>query len=648
MKIRETSVYLGPNHYALFPVIRLRVELGELEDWPTVRLGSDFQDALLEALPGLRQHGCSYGEPGGFLRRMREDDGTWLGHVVEHVALEIQNEAGAQVSFGKTRSAGEDGVYDVVYEYEQEDVGREAGDLALTLVHALLPGSLRPEGAVPPDFDFPDERDAFIRFAQRRALGPSTAALVKRGPGAGHPASAAQSALPRPVRPRQVPAADPGHRHQRDPPHRGRDRLRQGGDQPDPRRPGPAGAPPDDGLRRGAGDPRRAPHRLPGRRQAPRTPTTDAASRSVSRRDEQVRVAFQKAREHERTAIVESFIPGLRPPHAGRERRADRRGQARAGPRRRRRGAAPSRSWSSGVNEDPAARHRPREGAHAPRVRPPGAAAPGAEGVRHGERAARRARSSTCARPATCRPAARRSTSPTSCTPTTARWPSAPPRPSGSTSPASTSSRPTSPAPTRRWAAPSARSTPRPGFRMHVAPSEGTPAGRRRPGDGHAVPAGHAQPDPHRGDHRHQRQDDDVPHARPHPQDDAARVGLTTTDGVYIDGQLHGGGRHDRARSRPAWSCATPRVDVAVLETARGGLLRARAWATGAATWARCLNVAADHLGLQRHRHPRGARGGEAHRRRGRPRGGGAQRRRSALPEDGRPHDGRARRATSR
>jgi len=79
-------------------VIRLTVDLGEVEQWPTVRLGDGFVNALLEALPGLREHGCSYGEPGGFIRRMTEDEGTWLGHVLEHAAIELQNAAGARVN----------------------------------------------------------------------------------------------------------------------------------------------------------------------------------------------------------------------------------------------------------------------------------------------------------------------------------------------------------------------------------------------------------------------------------------------------------------------------------------------------------------------------------------------------------------------
>jgi cyanophycin synthetase len=176
MKITATSVYVGPNIYALFPVIRHTLDLGVLEDWPTGRLGAPFIDALLDRLPGLKEHGCSYGEPGGFLRRLREEEGTWLGHVMEHAAIELQNMAGAQVTFGKTRTAGTPGHYHMVYEYEQAEVGLEAGQLALALIHHLLPADLQPDSAA--KFDFPHQRDSFIRFAQRRALGPSTGALV--------------------------------------------------------------------------------------------------------------------------------------------------------------------------------------------------------------------------------------------------------------------------------------------------------------------------------------------------------------------------------------------------------------------------------------------------------------------------------------
>src|SRR4029077_3049016 len=132
---------------------------------------------LAAALPGLAEHGCSYRQPRGLLRRMREGDGTWLGRVLEHSAIEWQNIAGEEVTSGKTRSAGPPGVYTVVYEYAQRDEGIAAGELGLRLLCSLLPESIRPVGSVPEAWSWPEARDQFIRFAQRRALGPSTASL---------------------------------------------------------------------------------------------------------------------------------------------------------------------------------------------------------------------------------------------------------------------------------------------------------------------------------------------------------------------------------------------------------------------------------------------------------------------------------------
>ena len=148
MKIVSTNVYVGPNVYALFPVVRHVLDLGELEDWPTGKLGEAFIAPLLESLPGLQEHGCSYNEPGGFVRRLREDEGTWLGHVMEHVAIELQNIAGSPVTFGRTRSIdGQPGHYNMVFQYKDEAVGREASTLALHLLHSLLPRKLKPAEA---------------------------------------------------------------------------------------------------------------------------------------------------------------------------------------------------------------------------------------------------------------------------------------------------------------------------------------------------------------------------------------------------------------------------------------------------------------------------------------------------------------------
>ena len=179
MRILERNVFVGPSLYAHFPVIKLELDLGEMEKWPTAKLGNEFVDGLVAALPGLIEHGCSYRQPGGFIRRMKEDEGTWLGHVLEHVAIELQNMAGEDVTFGKTRSTEKPGVYTVVYEYAQKDEGIAAGELALKLLTSLLPAALQTSGLLPEDWDWPSARDEFIRFAQRRALGPSTASLVK-------------------------------------------------------------------------------------------------------------------------------------------------------------------------------------------------------------------------------------------------------------------------------------------------------------------------------------------------------------------------------------------------------------------------------------------------------------------------------------
>ncbi|MEM1116635.1 MAG: cyanophycin synthetase [Bacteroidota bacterium] len=181
MRIVSTNVYVGPNQYATFPVIRHTIQLGPLEDYPTARLG-DFAERLVDALPGLGEHGCSYREAGGFIRRMTEDEGTWLGHVWEHVAIELQNVAGnTEISFGKTRSTGRlEGEYDMIYEYRHAEVGLEAGELARRLILRLLPEAVQAllDEEKEEDYNWEEERDAFIKRAQRHSFGPSTQSLV--------------------------------------------------------------------------------------------------------------------------------------------------------------------------------------------------------------------------------------------------------------------------------------------------------------------------------------------------------------------------------------------------------------------------------------------------------------------------------------
>jgi hypothetical protein len=185
MKVLETRIYRGPNQYALWPVIRLRLDLGELEWFPTARLPG-FSDRLVQLIPTLCEHTCSYGEPGGFVRRLKEDDGTWLGHVMEHVAIELQCLAGTPVTFGKTRGHGlPPGQYHVVYSFEDEAVGMAAGRLAMRLIHHLLPA--RMDAHDPAPLDFPAELEALIELARSRALDPATAALVKAAEDRGIP-----------------------------------------------------------------------------------------------------------------------------------------------------------------------------------------------------------------------------------------------------------------------------------------------------------------------------------------------------------------------------------------------------------------------------------------------------------------------------
>ena len=141
MKVVETRVYRGPNPYGYRPVVRFVLDLGTLEQYPTTRLPG-FTQRLLELVPTLQEHGCSYGEPGGFIRRLEE--GTWLGHVAEHVAMELQCLAGTPVTYGKTRELKEQpGTYNVVYSYLEERVGLLAGWMALRLIDSLLPADLR-------------------------------------------------------------------------------------------------------------------------------------------------------------------------------------------------------------------------------------------------------------------------------------------------------------------------------------------------------------------------------------------------------------------------------------------------------------------------------------------------------------------------
>ena len=167
LTIVETRVYRGPNYWNYDPAIKLIVDLGVLEHFPSSTIPG-FVTALLEMLPGVGQHTCGTGRVGGFTDRLKE--GTWAGHVAEHIALQLQREAGTEVGRGKTRSTGEPGQYHVVYSYAEESVGLAAGRLAVRLVNHLVEAE---DG-----FDFAAELERLILLAERAAFGPSTQAIL--------------------------------------------------------------------------------------------------------------------------------------------------------------------------------------------------------------------------------------------------------------------------------------------------------------------------------------------------------------------------------------------------------------------------------------------------------------------------------------
>ncbi|MEA2631473.1 MAG: cyanophycin synthetase, partial [Chloroflexota bacterium] len=169
LRIVDARVLRGPNYWAREQVVRMLVDLGVLEHYPS-NLLPGFTDALVGLLPSLEDHACSLGRRGGFITRLK--DGTWVGHIAEHVALELQNLAGTDVRHGKTRGAGPVGQYNVIYEYREESVGIEAGKIAVELVNHLVDPSASPA------FDLLAELERLIRLAERSAFGPSTQALI--------------------------------------------------------------------------------------------------------------------------------------------------------------------------------------------------------------------------------------------------------------------------------------------------------------------------------------------------------------------------------------------------------------------------------------------------------------------------------------
>lgn len=166
MKFLKVMPLLGPNIWTYRPVLEAWVDIGALEDAPSNTIPG-FYERLTSWLPALDEHRCGVGEKGGFLLRLRE--GTWPGHILEHVTIELQNLAGMQTGFGKARSTSTRGVYKVVVRSRHATVSRACLDAARDLVMAAIED--RP-------FDVPSTIERLRDIADSYCLGPSTACIV--------------------------------------------------------------------------------------------------------------------------------------------------------------------------------------------------------------------------------------------------------------------------------------------------------------------------------------------------------------------------------------------------------------------------------------------------------------------------------------
>jgi cyanophycin synthetase len=174
MRILEIKALRGPNYWSGYRkrLIVMRLDLEDFEEQPTDKI-ENFTARLEGVMPSLIKHGCSYQEPGGFLRRVKE--GTWAGHVIEHLALELQTLAGMDTGYGRTRETSQKGVYNVVFSYIEEDAGRYAARASVKLFEDLAAG--RPLDEIKQMIARDVQRLREIREDVR--FGPSTGAIVQ-------------------------------------------------------------------------------------------------------------------------------------------------------------------------------------------------------------------------------------------------------------------------------------------------------------------------------------------------------------------------------------------------------------------------------------------------------------------------------------
>ncbi|HLO57460.1 MAG TPA: cyanophycin synthetase [Bacteroidales bacterium] len=167
MEIQDIRVLKGPNYWSIrHKVIAIRLNIGKFENLPSNKIPGFF-DRIAAAMPGLNDHHCSEGRTGGFFERLKT--GTWMGHIVEHIALELQNMAGMKVNYGKTRSTGETGVYNLAISYEIERAGIYAGEAAVRIAEALAAGR---------DYAIEKEIKRLREIYFKDSPGPSTQAII--------------------------------------------------------------------------------------------------------------------------------------------------------------------------------------------------------------------------------------------------------------------------------------------------------------------------------------------------------------------------------------------------------------------------------------------------------------------------------------
>ncbi|BAZ46046.1 cyanophycin synthetase [Chondrocystis sp. NIES-4102] len=172
MRILKTQTLRGPNYWSIrrSKLIAILLDLEELTEKPSNEIPG-FYDGLIQVLPSLIEHYCSRGRRGGFLERIKE--GTLMGHIIEHVALELQELAGMPVGFGRTRETSTPGVFNVVFEYIEEQAGRYAGRAAVRLCHSIVETGTYP--AIELEQDLTDLRELYANSA----LGPSTETIIQ-------------------------------------------------------------------------------------------------------------------------------------------------------------------------------------------------------------------------------------------------------------------------------------------------------------------------------------------------------------------------------------------------------------------------------------------------------------------------------------